>query len=95
MGALSGLREAYEPAAWLHDWLYAHAEAVLVVGAGGELRPINRGEADALLREASEALGFRGSGAATMYAGVRVGGWLAWRRYRRRAAAAQALALAR
>ncbi len=78
--------EAYEPAAWLHDWLYATAEQVLVVGAGGELRPINRGEADALMREASMALGFRGSGAAVMYAGVRAGGWRPWRQYRRAAA---------
>lgn len=75
--------EAYEPATWLHDYLYAHADLVDVDG-----RPIRRGEADALMREASvDGCQFRGRGAFVMYAGVRSGGWLPWRRYRRRAAA--------
>lgn len=70
--------EAYEPATWLHDYLYAKAELIDVDG-----RPINRGEADALLREASvDGCEFRGRGAAVMHAGVRVGGWRPWRRYR-------------
>lgn len=74
--------EAYEPATWLHDWLYQHAELVRVTDEGGGLRPINRGEADALMREASLACGFRGRGAWTMHQGVRLGGWRAWRRLR-------------
>lgn len=82
--------EAYEPATWLHDHLYAKAEACFVTGADGAPRPIRRGEADALMREAStDGCGFRGRGAAVMHAGVRSGGWLPWRRYRAAAAANQ------
>jgi len=75
--------ELYEPAAWLHDHLYAAADRVRVFDAAGALRSINRREADALMREASLACGFRGLGAAVMYVGVRLGGWLPWSRYRR------------
>lgn len=76
--------EAYEPATWLHDYLYAHAELLDVDG-----RPIRRGEADALMYEASvDGCQFRDRGARMMHVGVRSGGWLPWRRYRKKAAAA-------
>lgn len=80
--------EAYEPAAWLHDYLYANAESVLVDDVDG-FRPVNRREADALLEEASDAAGFRSSGSWILHAGVRFGGWVPWGRYRRRAVAAE------
>ena len=76
--------EAYEPATWLHDFVYENAELIDVDG-----KPIEREEADALLLEASvDGCGFRGRGAVTMHGGVRLGGWLPWRRARRRAKAA-------
>lgn len=75
---------AYEPAAWLHDFLYA-------TGGAGEL---SREEVDALMLEASvDGCGFRGRGAVVMHLALRLWGWLAWRRYRRAAAAAAALEL--
>lgn len=79
--------EAYEPAAWLHDWLYATADHLMLVDADSQLRPMTRADADALMREASVACGFRGRGAAVMHVGVRLGGWSPWNRYRRATAA--------
>lgn len=71
------LGDAYEPAAWLHDFLYAR----------GGLGLLTREEVDALMLEASvDGCGFRGRGAVVMHLGVRLGGWLAWRRYRLAAA---------
>lgn len=69
--------ELYEPATWLHDHCYQHAEAF----AGG----MTRGLADQLLYDGSVGLGFRRTGARNMWLGVRAGGWLPWRRARRRA----------
>jgi hypothetical protein len=74
--------ENYEPAAWLHDYLYQCAE--LVPG-------MTRDRADGLLEEAAEAWGFRGSGARVLFAGVRAGGWRVWGAYRRAAACAAGL----
>ena len=66
--------EAYEPATWLHDYAYQHAERL----------DVSRREADALLYEAAIGLGFRRSGARALWLGVRVGGWWPWRQARRR-----------
>lgn len=76
--------ENYEAAAWLHDFLYQHAEAIDVDG-----RPITRAEADGLMRAAARATGYNALGAWALYLGVRAGGWCPWRRYR---AAAEAQA---
>jgi hypothetical protein len=54
----------------LHDWMYRTGEA-------------SRAQADRLFFEALQADGVSPVRARVMYAGVRVGGWLAWRRYRR------------
>lgn len=67
-----------EPAFVLHDRLYKDAELF----AGDDHGHLSRGRADALLKEAAEALDYRRSGAAMIFAGVRAGGWLTWRRYR-------------
>ncbi len=75
----------YEPAAWLHDYLYAYAEREFGTDAGH----VSRAEADGLMYEAMTALGFRWSGRQTIYYGVRSGGWLPWRRYRADAKAEQ------
>ncbi len=60
----------YAAAAVLHDWLYATA-------------PVDRARADALFLEAMGVLGVRWSQRWALYLGVRLGGWLAWRRHRR------------
>ena len=56
----------------LHDFGYAHAE----------VWQMNRGEVDALMREVMDVKGFRTSGRAVVWAGVRLGGWLTFRRHR-------------
>lgn len=58
----------------LHDYAYAHVDTW----------GLSRGEADALMREVMEVKGFRQSGRFTVWAGVRLGGWLTWRRHRQR-----------
>jgi hypothetical protein len=63
----------YEPAAVLHDYLYAHAEA---------FEGLTRRDADDIFLEAMTAAGFRASGRRAIYWAVRVGGWKPWRRYR-------------
>lgn len=68
----------YEPAAILHDYLYAHAEQY----PGSDQGHLSRGEADALFLEAMAALGYRASGRRVIHAAVRAGGWKAWNRYR-------------
>lgn len=75
--------EDYEPAVVLHDYLYERAEQF----PGSDHGHMSRGEVDDLMNEASEAAGYRSSGRAVMHAGVRSGGWLAWRRHRNRAKA--------
>ena len=73
--------EAYEPAAWLHDYLYAYAEQEY----GTDHGHVSRAEADGLFYEAMGSLGFRRSGAEVIYRAVRAGGWLSWRNYRKEA----------
>ena len=65
----------HSPAAVIHDWLYRS-------GRVGGFR-IDRGEADELFVECLQALGGRSSRLLALYAGVRVGGWWPWARYRR------------
>lgn len=65
--------EAYEPATWLHDYLYRHAERV---------PGLTRERADALMCEASEACRFRARGRHVMHLGVRAGGRRTWDRHR-------------
>lgn len=60
----------YDDAAVLHDWLYKQ---------GG----VTRKEADDLLKEAMQACGVSGHDVWMIYNGVRLGGWLTWRRYRK------------
>ena len=73
---------AYEPAAWLHDYLYAYAEQEY----GTDHGHVSRAEADGLLDEAMESLQFRRTGRWVIYRSVRLGGWAAWHRYRLSAA---------
>lgn len=69
----------YEASAVLHDYIYQCAELF----PGDDRGHIGRGAGDALFREAMEADGFRASGRAVVYRGVRAGGWKAWRKHRR------------
>lgn len=83
--------ELYEPATWLHDYCYQHAEAFdgtsgfAAFARGCVEAGMTRGLADRLLYYGAIALGFRESGAKTLWLGVRAGGWLPWRRARRKA----------
>lgn len=56
----------------LHDWLYQTAPAGM-----------SRDTADSLFREAMAVCGVAWAVRATMWAGVRAGGWVPWDRYRR------------
>lgn len=64
----------YAPAAVLHDFLYQTAHV-------GDVE-ISRGYADSVLRRASGDLGVSWMTRTLMYAGVRSGGWIVWRRHR-------------
>ena len=57
-------------AAVLHDYLYQE-------------QPTSRGKADKLLLEACKVLGVAGWRRWAIYAGVRAGGWLAWKAHKR------------
>jgi hypothetical protein len=63
----------------VHDYLYRYAE---VEHVNGSLRTINRGEADQIFRDGMDLQEVRESAEACIYRGVRLGGWVAWRRYR-------------
>jgi hypothetical protein len=63
------------PAAITHDQLYTD-KAMFIKGA---FTPITRARADAIFLEAMEVLGVPRWKRYTMYAGVRAGGWMAWR----------------
>ncbi|WP_231363042.1 DUF1353 domain-containing protein [Thioalkalivibrio sp. ALR17-21] len=76
------LKGRAEQSAALHDWLY-HAQAV-------DNLPITRRTADRIFLDAMVAEGVSRRHRWAIYAGVRIGGWAAWRRgprHTRRAAA--------
>jgi hypothetical protein len=60
----------YDAAAVVHDFLYQH-------------NGVTRAQADATLSEAMAVLGTPSWQRAIIYAGVRVGGWVVWNRYRK------------
>jgi len=62
----------YGIAALVHDWLYEH-QAI-------NSEPITRQEADDVFNDVLRYVGVHRWLAATMWAGVRIGGWLPWRR---------------
>jgi hypothetical protein len=64
----------YDAGAVCHDLLYRE-------GAFNG-RAIERGDADKVLREAMEVCAVGRAQRRLIYAGLRVGGWLVWRRYR-------------
>jgi hypothetical protein len=68
----------YDRAAIIHDYLYTHAEHVV----GDDDGHISRGAVDGLMLEMMEVDEFRRTGRRTVHAGVRLGGWRPWRRYR-------------
>ena len=66
----------YDAAAVVHDYLYAHG---LLNG-----KPITRAQADAILNEAMTVCGVGKVTRFLIYAGVRIGGWVVWNKYRGR-----------
>lgn len=69
------LRRAYV----VHDQLY---QVPRVQSASGK-RPVTRKEADRILLEGCHVLGASWLNRRIIYRGVRLGGWVTWRRYRR------------
>lgn len=65
----------WDRAAVVHDYLYQHGYAR--VGS-----PVTRAQADAVLREAMIAGQVAGRRRFEIYWGVRLGGWVAWNKYR-------------
>lgn len=65
----------YGKAAVVHDWLYQTRDA--------GTHKVWRDEADAVLKEGMDALGVGWLTRWTIYAGIRLGGWAAWNKYRR------------
>lgn len=72
---------AYGKAAVLHDWLYRGHFISSVTAAGFGWRRPTRAEADHILLEAMQVLGVDWLTRYTIYAGVRIGGWMTWRKY--------------
>lgn len=64
----------YDRAAVVHDYLYRH-------------NGVTRKQADLVLQEAMGVLSVDGLKSKAIYLGVRAGGWVTWRRYRRADAA--------
>jgi len=64
----------------VHDFLYQFA---FVQCVDGSIREIDRGEADQIFRDAMDVMRVRETAEWCIYRGVRAGGWVAWRRYRR------------
>ena len=62
----------YDCAAVIHDWLYQKGT-------------VTRDQADAVLLEGMRVYGIKKSLRAVIYAGVRVGGWVPWNKYRKAA----------
>ena len=72
----------YGKAAVVHDWLYQVRIVADTSKTPVGLRLVERGEADALLREGMEVLGVSRATRWTIFTGVRIGGGGTWRRYR-------------
>lgn len=60
----------YSPAVVIHDWLYKSGK-------------VSRAEADLILLDLMERLGVSWIKRQAIYRGVRLGGWVAWRKYRK------------
>jgi hypothetical protein len=60
---------SYDAAAVVHDYLYQH-------------NGVTRRQADDILHEAMGVLGVSSAVREAIYLGVRLGGWVTWRRYR-------------
>jgi hypothetical protein len=64
----------YDSAAVCHDKLYRDG--------GFDGQPIDRGTADRVLREAMDVCGVGRLQRWLIYSGLRIGGWVVWKRYR-------------
>jgi hypothetical protein len=67
----------------VHDFLYHYAPVDSTTG-----RYVTQARADAILREACENCDDRFTQRWAIYLGLRVGGWIQWRKYRRQEQAA-------
>lgn len=70
----------WDKPAVVHDCLYKTGH--VSVDGRPEPRPITRGEADSIFLEAMEVAGVDWLRRRIIYAGVRVGGWRAWKEHR-------------
>jgi hypothetical protein len=76
-------RGVYNRPAMVHDFLYHYAPVDSTTG-----RYVTQARADAILREACENCDDRFTQRWAIYLGLRVGGWIQWRKYRRQEQAA-------
>jgi hypothetical protein len=65
---------SYDAAAVVHDYCYQNGTLMGV--------PLTRGDADAILNEAMQVLHVPTWQRRLIYAGVRIGGWAVWKKYR-------------
>lgn len=74
----------YTAAAVLHDWLYQHPQVFWVSQTESwHALDLNRQGCDAVFDEAMEVLEVSDWARRLMYRGVRLGGWMPWRKYRK------------
>jgi len=71
-----GPKGAYGPATVIHDALYQRGEV--------QGRPITRAYADGVLDEICKELGVSAWRRFLIRSGLRIGGWVVWRRYRKK-----------
>jgi hypothetical protein len=86
----------WDKAAVVHDVLYKTGVVSVDGRSAGrsDPRPITRGEADAIFKEAMTVAGVGWFPKQIIYAGVRVGGWKAWNAHRKAEADANRSAVA-
>lgn len=65
----------------IHDCLYQERKVYNELSGGYRL--VDRGEADAIFNEAMTVTGTLLTSRWAIYSGVRIGGWWAWRKYRK------------
>lgn len=70
----------YGKAAVVHDWLYRKR---MWLRSDGTVQYCSRKWADDIFYEGMEVLGVKRWKRVVMWLGVRLGGWFAWRRYRK------------
>ncbi|WP_018875283.1 DUF1353 domain-containing protein [Thioalkalivibrio sp. ALJ8] len=78
-GLHASLKGRAEKAACYHDWLYRYQERMYA----RHVQPVTRRQADLAFLDAMVAEGVARRHRWPIYLGVRMGGWISWRKHRR------------